>query len=65
MAKFGCPLVSDEEITVAAEAMGRASNHLLGGQGTRNLAYHVLIALRSAHFDERAKILAVVDRLRK
>lgn len=27
MAKFGCPLVSDEEIAVAAEALSRASNY--------------------------------------
>ena len=61
MAKFGRPLVSDEEITVAAEAMARASNKLLGGQGARNLAYHVLIAIRAAHFDEQAKLLRNLD----
>lgn len=63
MAKFGCPLVSDEEITVAAEALSKASNHAVQGQGARNLAYHALIAVRGAHFREAAEIKAAVDRL--
>ena len=63
MAKFGCPLVSDEEITVAAEAISRASNHAVQGQGARNLAYHALIAVRGEHFREAAELKIVVGRL--
>lgn len=56
MAKFGCPLVSDEEITVAAEALSRGSNHAIQGNGARNLAYAALVAVRAAHFDEAAEL---------
>jgi len=63
MAKFGCPLVSDEEITAAAEAMAQASGHLIGGQGARNLAYRVLVELRAAHIREAAELKVAADRL--
>lgn len=58
--KYGCPLVSDEEIAVAAEAISRESNGAVQGQGARNLAYRALVAIRLAHFqecDEAALIL--------
>lgn len=63
MAKYGCPLVSDEEITVAAEALSRASNCVIQGQGARNLAYNVLVAVRAAHFREAAELKKVIARL--
>lgn len=63
MAKFGCPLVTDEEITVAAEALSRASNHAIQGQGARNLAYHALAAVRGSHFREAAELKVATDRL--
>lgn len=53
--KFGCPLVSDEEVTVAAQALSRASNYAVQGQGARNLAYEALIAVRGAYFAERRR----------
>ena len=63
MARYGCPLVTDEEITVAAEAISAASNYAVQGQGARNLAYHALIAVRGAHFQEAAKVKVAAMRL--
>jgi hypothetical protein len=57
MAKFGCPLVSDEEIDVAVAALSKNSNHVINGQGARNLAYSVLVALRGAYFDEKRQTI--------
>jgi hypothetical protein len=61
MAKYGCPLVSDEEIAVAAEALSKASNHAVQGQGSFNLAYAALTAVRGAHFREAAELKVAVD----
>ena len=48
---FGRPKANDAEIEVVAEAMQKASGSILHGQPARNLAYHALIALRSANSD--------------
>jgi hypothetical protein len=56
MAKYGCPFVSDEEITVAAKALSEASNWTVQGQGARNMAYRALLAVRAAHFDEAREL---------
>lgn len=63
MAKYGKPHVSDEEITVAAEAISRGSNYTIQGQGARNLAHAALVAVRAAHFREAAELQVAIERL--
>lgn len=48
---FGLVCVSDEEVAVAAEALRKNSNFLISENAARNLAYSMLIALRSKHFE--------------
>lgn len=50
--KYGRPTVSQEEVKVAAEAISRATNYAVQGQGAMNVAYEALVAVRGAHFDE-------------
>ena len=48
---YGVPLVSDEEVAIAADAIKRRTDGLINGQPALNLAYSVLVAVRYAHFN--------------
>lgn len=51
---YGCPLNNSSEHEIAAAAIERSSNHLITGEAAKNLAYHVLSAVRHSHFNWKA-----------
>lgn len=52
---FGLPRVSEEEITAAADAIRKSSNHMIAEFAAKNLAYAALVALRREHFEWHAR----------